>query len=307
MKIDRKIVIAALARDCEKSLPNMINLIEELREQFIWSEVVVVENDSKDETKNILFDWEKKKEGVTIFSQNYGTLTIPEESVDGIKPLVSFHRIEKMAFYRNIYIKYIKEIAHDIDNLIVIDVDVESFSIEGVVAAVLKCTGTFGAVFANGISVKRFFGFIYSRIFYDVFAVYEYPMEEPFSFTEKSLSRTLKTVMYNLKKDKQYPVISAFGGIGVYNYNAISNLEYTVISNGNNESEAVCEHIPFNTKVINLGYENFISREMVVIYRSHSFGAILKYYLPEKLFQFLFDSYCVFRNLINKIMQLFSC
>lgn len=297
MKINRNIVIAALARDCEKSLPNMINLIEVLRERFVWSQVVVVENDSKDGTKNVLFDWEERSEGVKILSQDYGTLTIPEQSVDGINPLVSFHRIVKMAFYRNIYMKYIKEIDHNIDNLIVIDVDVESFSIDGVIDAVLKCTGTFGAVFANGISVKRFFGFIYSKIFYDVFAVYEYPMKENFSFTEKSLSRTLKTVMYNLKKNKHYSVISAFGGIGVYNYNAISNLEYTVLSNGNNESEAVCEHIPFNTKVIDLGYENFISREMVVIYRNHTFGTILKYYLPKKIFQFLFDFYNVFRKL----------
>ena len=101
--------------------------------------------------------------------------------------------------------------------------------------------------------------------------------------------------MYNLKKDKQYIVISAFGGISVYNYNAISNLEYEVISNGNNESEAVCEHILFNTKIIKLGYKNFISRELEVIYGEHSYGSILKYYLPKQIFDILFKSSKMFK------------
>ena len=52
-KINKNIVIAALARDCDKSLSKIINLIEELRENFVWSKVVVVENDSKDNTKNM--------------------------------------------------------------------------------------------------------------------------------------------------------------------------------------------------------------------------------------------------------------
>lgn len=301
MKINRNIVIAVLARDCEKSLPNMIELIEVLRERFVWSQVVVVENDSKDNTKNILFDWEKRKERVKIISQDYGTLTIPEHSVDGIKASISFHRIEKMAKYRNIYLKYINEIRYKIDNIIIIDIDIESFSLEGVVNSVMKCKDNCGAIFANGVTVKRFFGGIYSKIFYDLFAVYEFPIKGNFSFTEETLLNTLKSVSCNLKKLKQYPVISAFGGIGVYNYKAISNLEYTIIANGANENEAVCEHIPFNIEIINLGYENYISRELEVIYGNHSFGVIMKYYLPKRMFNFLFNICDNLKRIINLI------
>lgn len=288
-KINKNIVIAALARDCDKSLSKIINLIEELRENFVWSKVVVVENDSKDNTKNILFDWEKRKEGVKILSQDYGILTIPEQVNDQEKPLVSFHRIEKMAMYRNIYIKYINDIQHDIDNVIVIDIDVESFSVDSVVNSITKCRGNCGAIFANGISVKRIFNFAYSKIFYDVFAVYEYPMKENFTFTEETLSYTFESIVKKLKKNKHYRVISAFGGIGVYNYKAISSLHYKVVLNRLNEREAICEHIPFNTDIIKLGYENFISREMEVVYDvGHSFGRILSHYMPKKVFYFLF-------------------
>lgn len=299
-KIDRNIVIAGLARDCEKSLPHIIKLIEELRERFIWSTVIIIENDSKDNTKKLLFNWEKQKIGVKILSQDYGTVTIPEQTIDGVKPLVSFHRIEKMAMYRNIYMKYFKIIDHKIDNVIIIDVDVESFSVDRVVEAITICDDKCGSVFANGITVKRFFGKIYLKMFYDVFAVYEYPNKEIFSFSEKTLSRTLKSICNNLKKNKKYSVISAFGGIAVYNFKAIANLEYTVISNGLNKSEAVCEHIPFNTKIINLGFKNYILREMEVIYGEDSLGGVLKFYLSKRIFDFLFKLANYFKT-INRI------
>lgn len=295
MKINKNIVIAALARDCEKSLPKMIDLIEELRDNFVWSQVVVVENDSEDNTKNILFEWEAKKPYVKIISRNFGTLTIPEQSDDGIKPLVSFHRIEKMAMYRNIYMNYIKCIQHDIDNVVIIDLDIDSFSLAGVVQSILKCKDNCGAIFANGITVRKIFGIVYSKIFYDVFAVYEYPIVDVFSYTEKTLSETLKRVTYYLKNKHTYSVISGFGGISVYNYKAILNLEYKVKSNGINESEAICEHIPFNIEIIKKGFENFISRELEVIYGKHSFGSILKYYLPKQVFEILFKASRIFK------------
>jgi hypothetical protein len=51
---NQNIVIAALARDCEDSLRINIPVIEELRTKFLWSQVVVVENDSIDGTKELL-------------------------------------------------------------------------------------------------------------------------------------------------------------------------------------------------------------------------------------------------------------
>ena len=286
-KIPKSIVIAALARDCEKTLPKIIYLIEQLRERFEWTHVVVVENDSKDKTKEILFDWEKRKNDVKILSQNFGNLTIPLEYKDNVSPLLSFHRIDKMVLYRNMYIKYIKEIPHNIDNIIVIDIDIESFLVEAVVDSILRCEAKCGGIFANGVTVKRILGVFYFKIFYDVFAVSEYPISRTFSYTEASLYKTLKSVTKKLKYNELYRVVSAFGGIAVYNYKAIIDLEYRIVSNAANYKEAICEHIPFNTEIIKLGYENYIAKDMEVIYGVHSFGSILKYYLPKIFFDFL--------------------
>ena len=287
--IDKDIVIAILARDCEKSLRENIKLVEELRSYFIWSEVVVVENDSKDNTKSLLFDWEQNKLGVKIISQNYNSLTIPNKTSNNIKPLVSFFRIEKMAKYRNIYIDYIRKIDHNIDNLIVIDIDVESFSVEGVVDSVLRCDKKCGAVFAYGITVKRIFNKVYSKIFYDIFAVQEFSMENIPMFKSENSRNVLRSITTNLKTEGVlYEVISAFGGIAVYNYKAIRDLKYKVVLNSFDKNEAICEHIPFNTEIVNLGYNNFISKKMEVIYGKHSFAEIIKYNIPKRIFSILF-------------------
>jgi hypothetical protein len=294
MKIDKNIIIAALARDCEKSLPMMIELIEQLRLHFVWSHVVIVENDSKDNTKEVLKGWKKKSQNVEIISQDFGTITIPNESKGEPKPLVSFYRIEKMAMYRNLYMDFIKELEHSIDNVVIIDVDLQFFSIDKIINAIIECDGNNGAIFANGVTIKTLFGKIYSRLFYDVFAVYEYPLKEEFSFTEKTLFKTLKNVGNKVKQNKKYPVISAFGGVGIYNYNAISNLQYEALRNPLNKNEAICEHIPFNSQIVKLGYENFISRELEVIYGNHSFGSILRYHVDINFFKFLLKIYRFF-------------
>ncbi|WP_131726503.1 hypothetical protein, partial [Flavobacterium sp. Leaf82] len=282
--IDKDIVIAILARDCGKTLVKNIQLVEELRSYFRWSQVVVVENDSKDNTKALLFDWEQSKSGVKIISQDYNTLTIPNKTLNNINPLVSLFRIEKMTKYRNIYIDYIKQINHNIDNLIVIDIDVKSFSVEGIVDSILKCEGECGAIFAYGITVKKIFNKVYSKIFYDLFAIQEYSMKNIPLFKSENSRDILRSISVNLKENEiLYKVISAFGGIAVYNYRAICDLEYKVVLNSFDKNEAICEHIPFNAEIIKLGYSNYISKKMEVIYGEHSFIEIIKYIIPRKI------------------------
>src|SRR6476660_10319951 len=120
--INKNIVIAALARDCEDSLRNNIPLIEELRNHFSWSAVVVVENDSVDGTKSLLAEWKANFKDVTIISNDFGTKTIPNKKDVEVDPWTSFGRIEKMARYRNLYLEHISQIVHPIDLVVIIDI-----------------------------------------------------------------------------------------------------------------------------------------------------------------------------------------
>lgn len=284
--INKNIIIAALARDCEDSLRINIPVIEKLRTQISWSQVVVVENDSIDGTKDLLNDWKINSKNVTIISNDYGTKTIPDKSDLIINPMTSYQRIDKMVFYRNLYLDYIKEIDHPIDLVIIIDIDVLEISLAGLMDVINSFDDKTGAVFANGISVmKTPLGL--SEIYYDIFAVWEYPISNDFSYSKDSLARTFKSINKNVKKSSLYSVISAFGGVGVYNYQAIKNLRYKTVLNSLNQQEAICEHIPFHQEIIKQGFENYISRDFKVIYETHNLTLLLKQVLPVKVFNFL--------------------
>lgn len=284
--INKNIVIAALARDCESSLKNNIPLIERLRRQFVWSEVVVVENDSVDGTKGLLDEWKTNFKGVTIISNDFGTKTIPDRKDVQVDPWTSYGRIEKMARYRNLYLDHISRIVHPIDLVVIIDIDVIDISLEGLVDIIDSFDDKTGAIFSNGVSVKQTpFGL--SKIYYDTFAVWEYPLADQFSHTPASQAKTFKSINRNAKKTPFYKVISAFGGVGIYNYQAIRDLRYKAVPNPLNPLEAICEHIPFNEEITKRGFNNYIARDFEVIYQKHNWILILKRVLPVRVFNFL--------------------
>ena len=283
----KDIVIAALARDCEKALINNIPLIEELRKQFESARVIVIENDSKDNTKKLLKDWQDNSEDIKVISQDFGTKTIPTETSNNISPLSSFYRVEKMAFYRNMYLEYINELKGNIDYVIIIDIDILEFSVEEIVNSISNVNRNWGGIFSNGITTRKIAGFK-SKIYFDIFALYEYPFKEVFCYSQVSFDRTFKSINKNIKKNEFYSIISAFGGIGIYRYEAIKDLRYEAIQNPNNELEGICEHVSFNTKIVKKGYNNYISRNLIVDYGTHGIGLIFKLICPSFLFNFLY-------------------
>jgi hypothetical protein len=284
--IDKNIIIAALARDCEDSLRTNIPVIEKLRSQLSWSQVVVVENDSKDGTKDLLNDWKINSNNITIISNDFGTKTIPDKSDLIINPYTIYQRIDKMVSYRNLYLDYINEVKHPIDLIIIIDIDVIEISLTGLIKVINSFDDQTGAIFSNGMSVMNTpFGL--SEIYYDTFAVWEYPLLNEFSYSPESLAKTFKSINRNLKKSPLYSVISAFGGVGVYNYTAIKDLRYKTVLNPLDQQEAICEHIPFNQEIINRGFKNYIARDFQVIYQRHNWILVLKLMLPERIFNLL--------------------
>lgn len=285
--ITKNILIAALARNCEDSLKVNIPLIEKFRAQFKWSQVVVVENDSIDGTKDLLNDWKIKSNNVTIISTDYGTKTIPDKSDLIVNPMTSVQRIDKMVSYRNLYLDYIKQVKHPIDVVIVIDIDVLQISFTGLMNAINAFDHKTGAIFSNGMSImKTPFGL--SEIYYDAFAVWEYPLLKEFSYSMESIHKTFKSINRNVKKSPYYKVISAFGGVGIYNYQAIKNLQYKTVLNPLNQKEAICEHIPFNQEIVNQGFNNYIARDFKVVYEKHNWTLILKLILSLNAFNFIY-------------------
>ena len=261
MKIDSKVVICALARDCANSLTKNIRRIEKLRKYFAVCDVLVIENDSKDRTKKILLEWMKSSNGVFCDMKDYGTITIPESITGTVLPSFSMHRISKMVRYRNQYLDWIDRRSEKYDYVIVLDIDANWFSYKSIIKALSNAPEDFGAITANG---RHFFNF--QSFYYDTYAFAE---KEDTLITPDSVcgdgywKESIRIRRWITKK--YMPVFSAFGGLAIYKYKAIEGIRYCVVENVNEYVEVQCEHIYFNKQVRDRGYKVYIAKDMDLI------------------------------------------
>lgn len=257
----KSIVIAALARDCARALENNIPRIESLRRYFSDSYVVVVENDSKDGTKEVLENWKCQSENVFVISQDFHTVTIPEKR-GNIKSGTSCFRIEKMSKYRNIYMEFIDSLNIPIDYVLMIDVDIESFSVSGVIDSLKNAPDDWGALFAYGTSKSK----ILVPRYYDGYAFLEYG-NKCFELESKHVAFARRYVTLQMCFKSYLRCNSAFSGIGVYKYELIRGKRYYCQPNlCKNSIESLCEHVPFNLSLISSSHTNYVSRKMKVHY-----------------------------------------
>ena len=287
--IDKKIVIAALARDCNEALINNIPRIEKLRELFTESHVVIVENDSKDGTKDTLQKWQEKATNIHLLINDYGTETIPQASNDNPHPATSLHRIEKMTNYRNMYLEHIRSLKIDFDYLIIIDVDIKYFCSNDVINTIKNAPKDWAVLFAFG-QENAYIGKIRLKtLMYDMFAYVHRQIPHP--FTEKYMFVQKRKIVKRIKKETYSPCISAFGGLAIYKWNYIKSQLYQIQLNNDSMISVLCEHIPFNHRVIEQGGNNYIAKQMIVDYGKCSYKIAFRMIFPEiifRMFKFIF-------------------
>ena len=268
------VVICSLARDCEQSVKQNIPKIEKLRNSFNNSHVVIVENDSKDNTKGVLSEWASNSNNVHVISQDFGTITIPKDSFSHPKSkYFSEHRIQKMAEYRNIYLDYIRVNNLNPDYLIIIDLDIYSFSIKGIESSFgfeKKCD----SINANGKKVTPQSPL--KPVFYDTYAFQEWGDMKPLQY---------ETLKYNQlkfgkleKTDNFFRVKSGFNGLAIYKWDAISQLSYKAVPNHDPVVLYKCEHVTFHEEMNKKGNTKiFLNPAMIVKYEKVG----LKLYLAK--------------------------
>ncbi|MDE5944141.1 MAG: glycosyltransferase [Rikenella sp.] len=282
LMIEKSIVIAALARDCNESLIRNIPRIESLRSRFVRSQVVVIENDSKDDTKETLKQWAIRSPGVEAVINDFGTVTIPQVSTENKNPATSLHRIEKMACYRNMYMDYVRSLDWEPDYLIVVDVDVQDFSVEGIVTSIEKAPSDWGGLFANG---NRYYCSKFPY-FFDLYAYVPEGCENKPDQKQDELFFESKRITRRIRNQEYVSCLSAFGGVGVYKWGVIKDHNYRAQPNHRSRLfEAMCEHVPFNLTVVAQGYGCYVCRTMVVNYGSRSFKHLIISLLPNFVFR----------------------
>jgi len=263
-----KVAICSTVRDCEKNLSRNIVQIEKLRQCFLESFVIIVENDSKDKTKAVLETWSKEHKNVHILSEDLGVQTLPSHSENEIKPYFSWHRINLMVSYRNKYLDFLEN-HFEVDHVIIIDLDLYFISLDGI-------ANTFGqsiqwhAVTSNSKKMKPgILKFYKGDYYYDTYAFREVgddrPQTESMIYAYHRLLAPLVVGMPMMR------VASAFGGLGIYKKEAIHQLRYVCKANHDKNVEVECDCVPFHREMANNQYDLiFINPSQIVYYDTYT-------------------------------------
>lgn len=266
----RSIIIGLLARDCRDSVLRNQPRIERLGAYFEDYQVVAVENDSVDGTQQVLRDWAAENSRVVVDSFTDHSQRLADSSET---------RISHMVWLRNRLLEDIRQLPAP-DLVMMMDIDIYGFDVEGVIDSIHQAPDGWGALLANGRFMLPNGQYLKSQ--YDQYAFLA--CDEEMDATLHFLPRRGRRLDLQVQQCDYYPVSSAFGGIGIYRYEAIMNLQYCTVMANNVYHDAFCEHVPFHLKLIENGWQNYVSRRLVVnigIMKIKPWVAFLLYHCPQ--------------------------
>lgn len=238
-----RIVITGLARNISKRIRTNLKLSRLLGSYFEKYKIIIFENDSEDDTRNVIKRAMKFDPNIRLIESNIYPdckLRFPNLYSYGV---ISRQRIAKMAFYRNVCNHFIFKYYTNYDFVIVMDMDMEgNIPILKILESirVLDKSSTWSAISANGRSpIPGSLGNLDTM--YDAMAFCENDQDMAESeyrnhTSFKSIIAKYIRMMRLSMVGKRYCLVkSAFNGLCIYKLEDIKNCNYT--------DEHVCEHI----------------------------------------------------------------
>jgi hypothetical protein len=238
------VVVCGLARDVAPLLPLQIERIEKLGKMFDRYQVVIYENDSVDETRDLLRKWSLANRNVHLLLERLGAIRYPQ--------IRSIERAERMAYYRNKCREHVLSNFPDYSYVIVLDTDLEGgWSYDGVAS-------TFGHhewdyVGSNGLLHRRSPTRISPEdaLHFDCWAFRRVGHDEPHPNDEINALRLLRG-------EPLQPVWSCFGGLGIYRMECLKSAQY---------SGEDCEHVCLHRQMRKAGFTRlFLNPSQITLY-----------------------------------------
>jgi hypothetical protein len=231
------IAICGLARNCAHKLPANIKFIENLKTYFKLLQVVVLENDSHDNTRAILDNWSVSSSNVIILDGiNISTISISDRIDRKVNPYYSYKRINYLATLRNQYLNYIKRDGRVYDYILVLDFDVDKISLKGVFSS-FEQRDSWDVACAYGYSISPR---LQERI-HDTYAMVLLGDENK-PQQERPIKQLQRDVRLNKISGSLFSVYSAFGGLSIYKASLLEGINYQALKNDDPRVEVRCEH-----------------------------------------------------------------
>ena len=256
---EKKIVLCGLARNVEKVINESIKKLEFIGEHFKDYKIVIFENDSSDNTRNLIKEYSMKNNKIILLNCIHlgSEECILKNKIGYEYGITSKNRINKMAQYREEYLNYVKKNLLDYDYMLVCDLDLGgNHCIDGLFTSIAK--SNWDAIYINGRTTYwGMYGLL--TIPYDSMAYINCESD----YVNNS---DLLTLIFNYSSmnndinnsDEFYEVKSAFNGYGLYKISSIKNASYI--------GDSICEHNNLAKNIYdNCGYQ-YINKYWVGIF-----------------------------------------
>jgi hypothetical protein len=240
---DESIVIIGAIRNGEKYIDSIFKNIYQIVSNFKEYKMMIYENDSNDQSRNILKNYSKKDQNIDLILEN---------AIDQKYP----YRTQRLAYIRNTLLQKTIEKYNHYTYLLIIDMDdVNSTS---------NIIDTFYHIFDYDPKIWDIQTIHQTKEYYDVWAFRKRGYIEHDCWHEyyrdvkiKGISHEEAHEKYIGKYQKPFqlrrgliPVISAFGGAAIYKMELLNRAKEAKYF-GYCQYGEICEHVSFHTTLVN--------------------------------------------------------
>jgi len=264
------LIITGLCRDVAKHIEKNIRRAVLIGELFKDYRIVLYENDSTDGTRKVLENMAKRNRKIRLIDD------LKEEKTPELYSYGTYNskRIDRMAYLRNIYMRYIRRNFPKYDYLLVSDFDIEGYTNLTGVLHVIGKRGNWDAVAVNGqMNIPGTFGSLTSM--YDTLAFVKDPkdmaacQQTNYGFVQ-GMNDWL--TLGQVTARNFVPVASAFNGMCLYKMPSVISCKYP--------TGWRCEHIGLHAEMAKIGKGRIYLDPFWVVYVGHQ-G-------PPSIFRLLF-------------------
>ena len=244
---NHSVVICGIARNCSSQLTKLTPKLEALGKKFKTYKILVIENDSADDTAETIMAWAAKNQNVIpiLFSAIREVATRQDIAVKESRDF-NHSRISRIAFARNLYLNEL-QYHKQTDYVIVLDLDIMDFSIPGI-ASSFEQRNKWDCATSSGLRYTLRSPFSAS-VYWDTYA---YEPCDGFSDGVQHLAeiRSSQTFLKKkLKGNELVPALSAFGGLAIYKYQVLAGRQYEALENNDPEVPILCEHVNLHRSI----------------------------------------------------------
>jgi hypothetical protein len=268
---ENTILFCGVVRNADQYIERNILRLLRTAKFFKSFHIYIYENDSEDNTKNIL---SKYRDKYSIVMENNISDDYLEQFRNG-SDKNHFLRCNRIAKCRNKYIDFLQD---NIFNYVcILDLDIRGgWSYDGFFDSMsllnndsnISCVTSYGVLadYRNNNQLESVRNNKY--IMYDSFAFRPYNFKHEMNANLQSSFNFIETY----RGDLPIKVFSNFNGLGIYKYNVLKNKNYEVRIHDNNFVD--CDHVIMNEKIRNEGGTIILNPNLIVSYAHHRYSQI---------------------------------